>query len=114
MSSLDWSAVGWVALGSILTVNVVLAALVLAASRFAWRVIGGHAVRVVGDAGKRALDARLGPPGYQPTPRDNTYPAHDEWAGVDHDDGVAFELRPPRNPTGVGPTPRPRDEEPLA
>jgi hypothetical protein len=46
----------WISLGAGLMLLAILIALIV----FVWRVLGAHVVHVIAEAGKRAVDARLG------------------------------------------------------
>jgi hypothetical protein len=50
------AAIGWALLGALITLTLVLLWLVA----FAWNIIGAHVVSVIADAGRRAVDERLG------------------------------------------------------
>jgi len=56
--SLDIAAIGWWLLGcgSMLLLSLLLIVV------FGWRLVGQHVVNVIGEAGRRAVSERLGPP----------------------------------------------------
>jgi hypothetical protein len=56
--SIDIAAIGWWLLGC---GSMLLLSLLLLVS-FGWRLVGHHVVNVIGEAGRRAVDARLGNP----------------------------------------------------
>lgn len=56
MDEVNIEAIGWGLLGALITLTLVLLWLV----GVAWNIIGAHAVSVIAEAGKRAIDVRLG------------------------------------------------------
>lgn len=56
MNEANVAAVGWGLLGALLMLTTVLLVFVV----FVWNIIGAHVVSVIAEAGKRAVDARLG------------------------------------------------------
>lgn len=53
------AAIAWGGLGALLMLTTVLLVFVV----FVWNIIGAHVVSVIAEAGKRAVDARLGEKG---------------------------------------------------